>query len=251
MTSTNDNNTSKQYGIEKFEGTFDKEELGVTIIPNKSINDIKNIQALGLYVFLLARPSGWKLNIRHLKEHFGIGRDKIRELLDYLLNEKYISCTLKREKGRFSKPHYRVHLHSLKNQETVAELDVSPEPENPSPVIPAPVDQYTYKTKNIENKEYKKTPIVPKGDEVGFESFWKLYPTKKGKKQCEDKWRRLKLDDQAEQIVAALQNQIANDDQWKRGFIPNPITYINGARWNDEISQPRSGKQQKKINPTL
>ena len=108
---------------------------------------------------------------------------------------------------------------------------------------PIPTNKPTNKPTN--------TPIVPKGDEVGFESFWKLYPTKKGKKQCEDKWRRLKLDDQAEQIVAALQNQIANDDQWKRGFIPNPITYINGARWNDEISQPRSGKQQKKINPTL
>jgi hypothetical protein len=96
------------------------------------------------------------------------------------------------------------------------------------------------------NTTNKNTPIVPKGDEKGFDMFWSLYPSKKGKKQCEAKWKKLKLEDKAPEIVEALKKQIASDDQWKRGFIPNPITYITGFRWEDEITKPRTGKTEKK-----
>jgi hypothetical protein len=102
-------------------------------------------------------------------------------------------------------------------------------------VTPDTVNPTAYKTKNINNKEKDKTPIVPNGKASMFLLFWSLYPVKKARKQCELKWNRLNLDAKAEFILLALKNQIANDDQWKRGFVPNPLTYINGELWNDEI----------------
>jgi len=69
-----------------------------------------------------------------------------------------------------------------------------------------------------------------------FDSFWSLYPSKKAKKKCQEIWKRRKLDSIADEIVEKLKNQVANDEQWARGFAPNPSTYLNGDRWNDELS---------------
>lgn len=69
-----------------------------------------------------------------------------------------------------------------------------------------------------------------------FEEFWKLYPRKVEKKKAQSKWNHLKKSDQ-EAILADLPKR-AKCDQWQRGFIPYPMTYLNGERWNDEIVQP-------------
>lgn len=97
------------------------------------------------------------------------------------------------------------------------------------------------------NTTSKDTPIVPKGDEKNFSDFWEIYPIKKGKKKCEEKWNRLNLNSKAKLIIDKVKLQIAGDDQWKRGFIPNPYTYINGSLWEDELSTaPRNGKPEQK-----
>lgn len=94
---------------------------------------------------------------------------------------------------------------------------------------------------------YKDTPIVPSGDEKNFSDFWEIYPVKKGRKKCEDKWKRLNLDAKASVIIDKVKQQIVGDDQWKRGFVPNPYTYINGSLWEDELSiAPRNGKHEQK-----
>lgn len=76
-----------------------------------------------------------------------------------------------------------------------------------------------------------------------FDSFWSLYPKKKAKKACEQKWRALKLDSHIEQILEKLKQQIENDDQWLRGYIPDPLTYLNQARWEDEIQQSKENQE--------
>jgi len=241
------NNEKNTYGIEKFEGAFEKEEIGVTIIPTRTINDIRNPEALGVYVYLLARPKGWKLNVKQLREHFQCGQDKMYKILNWLLQETFIICTMLRDKGKYTKPSYRVLLHRQNDTnrnveiippvaETQTETEFQPYTENPDTVKTDTENTETYKTEIVESIEDKNnTPIVPKGTECSFSLFWNLYPVKKGKKQCESRWKRLRLDEKCSSILRALQNQIENDEQWKRGFAPNPLTYINGELWNDEI----------------
>lgn len=66
-----------------------------------------------------------------------------------------------------------------------------------------------------------------------FAEFWGLYPKKTEKKKAEAKWNRLGIKIQ-DTILADLPKRKACD-QWKRGFVPNPMTYLNGERWNDDI----------------
>lgn len=70
-----------------------------------------------------------------------------------------------------------------------------------------------------------------------FPEFWSLYPKRVGKADCLKKWKSSKLDAKADTILAALRLQIAQDARWADGFIPDPHTYLNGKRWEDEIQR--------------
>ena len=83
------------------------------------------------------------------------------------------------------------------------------------------------------------TPKSPQGGSERFDEFWEVYPKKRAKKDALAKWKRKGLDKIADQLIADVKNRIENDDEWRGGFIPHPTTYINGERWNDEISKRR------------
>ena len=69
----------------------------------------------------------------------------------------------------------------------------------------------------------------------GFPEFWKAWPSgprKVGKQQCIDKWARLACAESASLIWAHVEWMKAQDD-WLRGFVPMPLTYLNQQRWID------------------
>ena len=68
-----------------------------------------------------------------------------------------------------------------------------------------------------------------------FREWWDVYPKKVGKKQCLAKWKARNLDAMADRLIADVKRRAAHDRKWLAGYIPNPLTYINGDRWEDEI----------------
>ena len=75
-----------------------------------------------------------------------------------------------------------------------------------------------------------------KKDKDWFPEFWDCYPKKIGKKVCAGKWKKRGLDNIGQQIVADVKLKVQNDSQWLEGFSPNPETYINGDRWEDQVN---------------
>ncbi len=71
-----------------------------------------------------------------------------------------------------------------------------------------------------------------------FEEFWAAYPKKAGKKPAHDVWKRKRLDDRADDLIADVQLRAGSDRKWIGGFIPNASTYLSQERWNDEIERP-------------
>ncbi|HZK19521.1 MAG TPA: phage replisome organizer N-terminal domain-containing protein, partial [Treponemataceae bacterium] len=71
-----------------------------------------------------------------------------------------------------------------------------------------------------------------------FEEFWKAYPKKVGKGYCRDIWKKLKPSQKlTDEIVAAIKQQ-KKSEQWEKDkgqFIPNPATWLNQERWEDEL----------------
>jgi uncharacterized protein YdaU (DUF1376 family) len=72
-----------------------------------------------------------------------------------------------------------------------------------------------------------------------FGEFWSLWPASKrkvGKAVCEKKWAARDLDSLADQILSHVRT-MKETDQWKEGFEPAPVTYLNQSRWQDDLPQ--------------
>lgn len=74
-----------------------------------------------------------------------------------------------------------------------------------------------------------------------FDDFWNLYGKKVGKKPCEKIWKKIKLD-----VRKVIFERLP---KWKlqftnSQFYPNPETFLQDERWNDDISteQVSNGK---------
>lgn len=75
-----------------------------------------------------------------------------------------------------------------------------------------------------------------------FEQFWVVYPRKIGKGAARKAFAKIKPSDELlKRMVVAVVTQSKSDAWTKDGgqFIPNPATWLNQERWEDEIVQTR------------
>ena len=70
----------------------------------------------------------------------------------------------------------------------------------------------------------------------GFDRWWEVYPQKRKKKAAHAIWKRKKLDSIAEELIADVLNRSSNDDRWTSGYVPDPTTYLNQERWEDQLT---------------
>lgn len=69
-----------------------------------------------------------------------------------------------------------------------------------------------------------------------FDLFWSAYPKRVKRKTSLGIWKRKKPDVTA--LLADLERR-KSDRRWIEGYIPDPPTYLNQERWNDEIEPPK------------
>lgn len=94
--------------------------------------------------------------------------------------------------------------------------------------------------------EVKQQHVQPKAAPCRFLEFWATYPNKKGKQDAEKTWKRRKLDDRCDELIAHVAVMQATDADWHRGCAPMGSTYLNGARWEDVpklATEPIAAKQ--------
>ena len=84
------------------------------------------------------------------------------------------------------------------------------------------------------DKDKENTPHTPQG--VAFDAFWKAYPKKVGKEAARKAFGKVKKP--IESLLTAIERQKCSD-QWTKDngqYIPNPATWLNQGRWDDELS---------------
>lgn len=70
-----------------------------------------------------------------------------------------------------------------------------------------------------------------------FDEFWQAYPRKVNKKRTQYIWQSRKLNRIADRIIANVRAKARQDPQWQDPqYIPYPSTYLNGERWEDELT---------------
>ena len=124
----------------------------------------------------------------------------------------------------------------------------------------------------VTGKYYKENTMFPKVDEFEtvdlhetlpplasvivptFQDFWDAYAYKKGRKKSEEKWNKLKLQEKVaclKAVPAYVANTVipgSTSDGTRKQYRMHPLTYLNGARWEDEIYPVQSNEQQRANN---
>ena len=105
-------------------------------------------------------------------------------------------------------------------------------------------------------KHKEKTKETPSGVRVNqaaqFRTFWDAYPRKEGKKKALEKWKRLNPDPELFGRIMQGLYRALRSEQWRRGVIPHPTTWLNGERWEDELTPPTrrlSDREPGRIDP--
>lgn len=203
-----------------------------TIVSNAVCLDPRlSMRALGLLVRMLSRPDDWHTNSEALSREFDCGRDQTRSVLRELADAGYMQLRKEQgDNGQFSSKWYVF-------DEPQAPATEKPGPGNRGLETRTPVDQALLPRTDLTRTDTN--PPTPKGERspVGFEEFWKAWPAsprKVGKKQCSDKWARKKFGAITEEILVHVM-AMKMTKQWRDGFEPAPLTYLNGERWKDGV----------------
>ncbi|GAB2471933.1 hypothetical protein GCM10027082_24310 [Comamonas humi] len=94
------------------------------------------------------------------------------------------------------------------------------------------------------DKEYPLTPVTGEGGvtplrESLFDEFWKAYPKRVGKDAARKKFDQRKFArGDMPKLLAAIKAQ-AQSEQWRKDggqYIPNPATWLNQGRFDDEVA---------------
>jgi hypothetical protein len=85
---------------------------------------------------------------------------------------------------------------------------------------------------SLDNAHISKSNLKEKKNTIPFDSFWNLYDKKVDKYKCELKWKKLSEKEKQEIIKnAPLYKQAHPTKKYRK----NPLTYLNGRCWEDEI----------------
>lgn len=160
----------------------------------------------------------------------------------------------RKQKSEYSKRYYRGHVqNAVQNvvQNTVQNgHPPSPSPSSPSsaPFLPPsslPPDPSLYSPYNPPSSpSLSPSPRdVSRADEDRFSRFWAAYPRKVGKQAAKKSWSRLHPSEELTQAILQAVEAQKQSRQWRENngqFIPNPATWLNQGRWEDELPKGES-----------
>jgi len=108
--------------------------------------------------------------------------------------------------------------------------------DNPSETVTEPLlnQEQEQEQEQKENTSSGKPDLKARQD--GFVRFWAVWPKsdrKVAKAECEKRWRSRGLEADADRIVRHVES-MSRSKQWRDGFDPAPLTYLNQRRWEDD-----------------
>jgi hypothetical protein len=223
----------------KFQGVWIPAErwLDRTLSPTEKV-------MLGEISSLETGPRGCYATNAHFAEFFNLSISRVSEIISGLVEKGHLRVALIREGKRVVERRLRLvdpfgfPNTPSENAENPFGKDGEPPSENTQGS-----NTHSNNTKSIKNPSAS-------GDgkalsDESFDRFWKLYPKKKGRKDAEKAWAKLKPNEELHQImITALGSHCASED-WAKDqgrYIPNASTWINGERWTDELKPATTAK---------
>ena len=195
------------------------------------------LKAKGLLSLMLSLPDDWDYSVAGLVSLSKDGKDSVMNALTELEDLGYLKRTrLNDEKGRFAGYDYDIYEHP----QTDEPQQEKPCAENPNTENPSQLNTNTLNTKESNPKEINNNTI-----ESEFETLWKLYPRKEGKKNALAAYKRArKKGTTFEQVKDGVIAYAGVCTGRETRYIKQGSTWFNGECWNDEIGGANNGNAQ-------
>lgn len=237
-----------------------------TIIGNDVFSDDRlSLEEIGLLSYLRSKPDDWIVIFSYLQKRFDIGRDKLRRIMDGLVERGYITRTRSRDdSGAFGPYEYQIfdipklsspdtenpHWSSANDDSQCGKTGAgSAGAVNPSPVNPQLLN--TESTNTDSKKDIDLLAGLEPSPEVQSEAadwpkdfreqFWSRYPVRKGKQSAIAKLESIRARRKIAwaDIVRGLDNLDAAiaDGRQDPAFVKHPTTWLNGGCWDDEYKR--------------
>lgn len=124
---------------------------------------------------------------------------------------------IRAKRSKYPAPEDGVISHDIKCNQEIAYVPVIQSESNPNP-NPNPIQR------------------AREADDVAFEAFWMSYPRKVGKQAAKKAFDKVNVP--VKTLVDAVERQKCSA-QWRKEngrYIPNPATWLNQGRWEDEVN---------------
>ena len=214
-----------------------------TMIPNAFLDEVMlglSDKALRTYLVIVRKTTGWgkqwdSISLSQFQLFTGIKDERtVRTGLKELINLGLINASQK-----IGRPTRYSLVIGNEAQDVPPAQDAPPTQDDRGPLtshVPDPLHGMS-PTKETNTKETnKRKEIYP------FDDFYSIYPKKVDKAKAKKVWDKLS-DDKRIMAINDVPNRTANHEQWRdKQFITNPATYLNGARWEDDIIQTQKNQ---------
>lgn len=181
---------------------------------------------------------------REYAEKCGITRQELRTILERLTSAHMITKTATRKFSIITMLEY-----DCATQETTRGAPANQPTSNP----PTLLNKKEKNIRNQENARAREGGVESEELNLSFDRFWEKYPKKTAKQQALTAWKKLKPDEKmVEDIIGSLERQ-KKSVQWTKDngqYIPYPATWLNGRRWEDELTEVNDYGIQERLNRT-
>jgi hypothetical protein len=199
----------------------------------------------------------WASN-QHLAAFLHVSKDRVSKLISGLVKKEYLVITIKyvpgtkqvKERVLFTTIGYR-----RKQLGGIGENTDTPPVENTDTPIGENNEESNTGLSNTslsntlsntkptarENGEEQLggSEKIPSLSQKRFEEFWQAYPRKVGKGAAEKSYAKIKPDPALQNRIMTAVAVAKNSFNWRKDngqFIPNPATWLNQRRWEDDLT---------------
>jgi len=202
----------------------------VTIL--MEVNHSENKVLIGKTLFTCARGESLR-SLESWGEIFGNwGKSKTKRFFDLLKKDSMIELKNERLSTRLSVCNYDKYQDSRNADETQVKRKRNADETQVKQERATNNNELTMiNNENNENNEKKHT-INGAESVLQFSEFWNIYAKKVDSKKCEDAYKKISEVDR-QKIKDVVSKYVSATSEIK--FRKNPLTWLNGKCWNDEI----------------
>lgn len=203
-----------------------------TLISNDFMRDTTiPPRAKAVYLYMRSHLDGWDLNTSKIAEALSLDRKTVQSAVNDLIESGYLTRAQKRgEDGRMVTVEYTIFAEAQ---------SVDQKTDNGTLVgknYPVGGENFPNEWGKIgpHKKTTKKTTIEDQSP--AFDEWWEVYPKKVGKGAARTAYRKAVKKVNPDTLIARTRTakSLWERDKTERRFIPNPATWLNQERWEDE-----------------